>query len=301
MAPLRVGFVGCGSISGPYAGALSRHPRELEIAGAFDIIPERTRSFVAAHGGHAFPSLEARLERVLHHAHRAFHDLLARRDDGRRLLSLQHGRGDLLGVGQVADARLDDLDAGPVQALLHGVLQLLRDLLGMAAQRQFGALGLARVIGVAARELSHGGLDLHAHEVLVVVHVEGRLRGVLDAPHDHGADLDRVADEVVHLDGLAGQVASLDRDLLTHRERVGPVEALVADRAAVAPEQDQRPRDVRRHDEVADHQHHGQRQAQDRQHDEADMRHIAAETQVQAQGHHGGHVHELRDDHGPAR
>jgi hypothetical protein len=42
--------------------------------------------------------------------HGPFHDLLAGGDDGGRLLAPQHGRGDLGGVGEVAEARLDHLD-----------------------------------------------------------------------------------------------------------------------------------------------------------------------------------------------
>src|SRR5687768_16998242 len=45
------------------------------------------------------------VERHFHHADRAFHNALARRDDGAGLLALQHGRRDLGGVCQVADRK----------------------------------------------------------------------------------------------------------------------------------------------------------------------------------------------------
>src|SRR5659263_372965 len=46
------------------------------------------------------------LERLLHHGDRALHDLLAGRDDRRGLLALQHGLGDLGGVGPVSYTHL---------------------------------------------------------------------------------------------------------------------------------------------------------------------------------------------------
>ena len=43
------------------------------------------------------------------------------------------------------------------------------------------------------------GLGLRADEIHIVVDLEQRLGAVGDAPHHDGADLDRVADEIVDL------------------------------------------------------------------------------------------------------
>ena len=74
----------------------------------------------------------------------------ARRDDGARLLALEHRAGDLGRVGQVADARLDDLDArlsrgGPGSRSLS-----LPDLVRVAAQRHL--VFLVGVVGVVGRQ-----------------------------------------------------------------------------------------------------------------------------------------------------
>ena len=54
--------------------------------------------------------------------------ILARGDDGAGLLALQHRGGDLGRIGEVADARLDDLDARLRQPLLDLLLQVRGDL-----------------------------------------------------------------------------------------------------------------------------------------------------------------------------
>lgn len=59
--PLRVAFIGCGVIAGPYATNVKKHPDKLTLVGAFDLVPERTRKFVAEHGGVAYDSLDALL------------------------------------------------------------------------------------------------------------------------------------------------------------------------------------------------------------------------------------------------
>ncbi|NCO41500.1 MAG: Gfo/Idh/MocA family oxidoreductase [Armatimonadetes bacterium] len=56
--PLRVAFVGCGGIAGPYATSLADHPDKVAIAGAFDVVAERSQGFVAQYGGPAFSSLD---------------------------------------------------------------------------------------------------------------------------------------------------------------------------------------------------------------------------------------------------
>ena len=74
--------------------------------------------------------LRQHVERHFDHADRAFDDALARGDDGAGLLPLQHRGGDLGRVGQVADARLDHLDAGLDQPLLDLALQVIGDRAG---------------------------------------------------------------------------------------------------------------------------------------------------------------------------
>ena len=88
---------------------------------------------------------ESWLERHLDHAHGAFDDPGTSIDDGARLLAPQHRVGDLGGIGEVADARVHHLDAGLLEAALHLRLQLLADLVGVAAQRQLVAVGFVRV------------------------------------------------------------------------------------------------------------------------------------------------------------
>ena len=75
------------------------------------------------------------VERHLDHAHGALDDLRASRDDRVRLLAAEHRVGDLGGVREVADAGLDDLDAGLLQPVLDLGLELLGDLGRVGAQR----------------------------------------------------------------------------------------------------------------------------------------------------------------------
>jgi len=72
-------------------------------------------------------------QRHLHHAHRALHDARPRRDDGARLLPLEHGLRDLGRVGEVAEAGLDHLDARRLQPLEQLGFEKLRDLVDAAA------------------------------------------------------------------------------------------------------------------------------------------------------------------------
>ena len=53
------------------------------------------------------------VERHVHHRHGTLDDLLAGGDDGIGLLAAQHHGGDFGRIGQVVDAGLDHLDAGP--------------------------------------------------------------------------------------------------------------------------------------------------------------------------------------------
>ena len=56
--PVRVGFVGCGNISGPYADTMQKHPGRLEIVGAYDIAPDAAKAFVGKYGGKLYTSLD---------------------------------------------------------------------------------------------------------------------------------------------------------------------------------------------------------------------------------------------------
>jgi hypothetical protein len=91
----------------------------------------------------------------LHHSHGAVDDLAAGGDDGLCLLPLEHRAGDFLCIGQMADPRLDHLDAGLVQAVLNLRAQFLGNRLGIAAQCDFiVAVGL---IGVTGGQIAQGG------------------------------------------------------------------------------------------------------------------------------------------------
>jgi predicted dehydrogenase len=76
---LNVAIVGCGNIAGPYAYTLKPYSH-IHLLGATDVDPARAASFVAQHGGTAYPTLDDVLadERVdlvinltIHHAHPA--------------------------------------------------------------------------------------------------------------------------------------------------------------------------------------------------------------------------------------
>ena len=97
--------------------------------------------------------------------------------------------GDLGRVGEVADAGVHDLDAGLLQAALDLRLELLADLVRIAAQRQL--VVRVRVVGVGGGERPDRRLRLDLQELLVVVDLEERLRGVVHAPDDDRRDLDR--------------------------------------------------------------------------------------------------------------
>ena len=86
-------------------------------------------------------------ERHLDHADGTFDDPRASGHDGVGLLAAQHRLRDLLGVGQVGDADLDDLEPGDGDPLGHLDGQLAGDDVGGAAQRRPGPGGV--VVGVA--------------------------------------------------------------------------------------------------------------------------------------------------------
>ena len=123
----------------------------------------------------------------------------------------------------MADAGLGDLDAGLGQPLLDLVAEVVGDVGGVAAQRV--SLVVLRVVGVAGGEAAEGGLALDVDELLVVVDLEQRLRGIDHPPHDDRGDLDGIAVEVVHLEALALEVAHPQRDGPLAVEGAGPAQA----------------------------------------------------------------------------
>jgi len=56
--PVRVAFVGCGNIAGPYADTMKDHPDRLEIVGAYDIKPDAGHAFAEKHGCRLYSSLD---------------------------------------------------------------------------------------------------------------------------------------------------------------------------------------------------------------------------------------------------
>ena len=58
---MRIGLVGAGNIAARYAAAIEREPA-LELAAVTDTAPGRAEALAAAHGGVAYPSLDALLE-----------------------------------------------------------------------------------------------------------------------------------------------------------------------------------------------------------------------------------------------
>ena len=90
------------------------------------------------------------LQRHLHHADRAVHDLLARGDHRVGLLPAQHGARDFRRVGQVRETRVFDVQSRLLEALLQLVLELGDDLVAAAAQRQLGV-----VVVDASRRSTH--------------------------------------------------------------------------------------------------------------------------------------------------
>ena len=70
----------------------------------------------------------------MNHAHCAFDDLAAGGDDGASLLALQHGLGNLRGIGQVRNSRFQNLHASGCQSFLDFLLQMFGDFRRVAAQ-----------------------------------------------------------------------------------------------------------------------------------------------------------------------
>jgi len=201
-------------------------------------------------------------ESQLDHTDGTFDDFLPGGDHGGGLLALEHGAGDLGGVGQVADACLDDLDAGDGKAGGQASLELVVDLGGSGAQGDLGVVVLEVVVRIMPGQFAQGRLVLDADEMRVVVHLEHGPEGVADAPDEHGADHDRVADLVVDLDRLAVEVAGPDGDLALAEEGVDPREAVALDRSLVLAQENHHGMDVGLQRKKAFQPENGQQEAQ---------------------------------------
>ncbi|MBI4026293.1 MAG: Gfo/Idh/MocA family oxidoreductase [Verrucomicrobia bacterium] len=59
---VRIAVVGCGNISGPYGDCISKRKNGLQIVGAFDEFPEKSKAFTVKYGGQVYPSLDALLD-----------------------------------------------------------------------------------------------------------------------------------------------------------------------------------------------------------------------------------------------
>jgi len=156
------------------------------------------------------------LECHVDHAHGTLHDLLAGRDDRFGLLAAQHRLCDLGRVGKVGESGVIDKDAGGGEPVLEFGAQCVGDLLDVGAQRDGDVARvviLHVVVGVDAGDVAKGGLGLHAHVALVVIHVEDGLGGVAHAPYHDGRDLYGVAHLVVDLQPVTVERAGARGDL----------------------------------------------------------------------------------------
>ena len=201
-------------------------------------------------------------------------DALAGRDDSRRLLPAQHRSRDLGGVRQVAEPRLHHLHARAGQPVLKLGLQVLRDVVRVAPQRQGIVI---RVVRIRGRQMPHGGLALHVHVLLVPVNLEHSLERIVHAPDDDRRDLDRVSRKVVHLQLLAIQSARPERYRPAHHERVPPVKPRLLDRPLVAAEEQNHFAAFRRDDEEPDGDQHRRDQQQDVQRDQIPQRQLCSQ------------------------
>ena len=99
-----------------------------------------------------------------------------------------HGTGNFRCVGNVVDAGFNNVNTGYVETLSELRLQLLIYILATSTQGDFGVLNFEVIVGVEAGQLAEGGIALHHHKVLVVVHVESGAVGILHFPHQHKAN-----------------------------------------------------------------------------------------------------------------
>src|SRR5206468_3727250 len=99
------------------------------------------------------------IESHFHHPDGPLDDLLSRGDDRRGLLSTEHRLRDLLGVGEMAYSRLDDLDPRLLEPLLDLLPEVLRDLSRAATERSLTLL--MGVVGIDRGEVAESRLGLH--------------------------------------------------------------------------------------------------------------------------------------------
>src|SRR5699024_7632547 len=208
------------------------------------------------------------LDRRLDHAHRTLADELTSGDDGGGLLPLEHGTGDLRGIGQLCDAGFDDRHTCGRDAGGDFVGELRRDLIGIVAQGHPTRVG--GVVGIGVRDVPDCGLGLDGHEFLEVVDFEHRLCGVLDPPDDDGADLDRIAVEIVDFQRRGLMVADAGGDLVLRVERVDEPQPRLPDGADVLSVQLEDDGMSRRYRGAAHEEEHRGDAAQDAENDEDD-------------------------------
>ena len=131
---------------------------------------------------------------------------------------------------------------------------------------------LVRVIRIARGRIAQRRFALDVDVVFVVVHLERRLRGFHDAPHDDRGDVDRVALAVVDLQLAALEVPHPQRQLPLLVKRICVAQAADLCRADIVAEQLQHLRLVRRHHEEPLQQEHPEGEQADRRQHPADRR-----------------------------
>ena len=161
------------------------------------------------------------LKRHFDHADRAVDDHLARVDDGAGLLALEHDGRNLGRIGEVGDARFDDLKARVGDLGLNFIADACGHDLARAAKAALVGLTVARgvdvrgdIVGIDAHDIAQCCVALEGQVFLIVVHVKHGLGCVGHAPHHGDSDFHGVTETVVDL--LAGVVErhDLERDLL---------------------------------------------------------------------------------------
>ena len=125
----------------------------------------------------------------------------------------------------------------PAEATRAAISADRRSVISSALPRSDSWPASTRVVGIAGGDVPDRGLGLGRHELDEVVHRVQRQGGVVDLPHDHGRDLDRVAVGVVDLGQRGLVVADPGGYAAPDRERVDPAQAGFPDRAVVAAEQ----------------------------------------------------------------
>ena len=98
------------------------------------------------------------LKRHFDHADRAVNDHLARVDDGAGLLALEHDGRDLGRIGEVGDARFDDLKARVGDLGLNFIADARGHDLARAAQAPLVGLTVARGVDIRGDVV---GIDAH--------------------------------------------------------------------------------------------------------------------------------------------